>query len=581
MCLEGESMPRIEQSSGPPPFTPASEPATPRIASARVAVDCADARGPVERIWTSVGYDELNWTYTPSGERALGVIGAVAERPYHVRTHYIFNSGIGWSLPHWGAGNVYHEDANGEPYYDFTIADRLYDAIVGAGHVPLVELAFTPRALVPDDARERFAYTPSPTLPGEYEAGHWSFPPKDYRKWGGLVRALVAHCAERYGPERVRGWLWELWNEPDIFYWRGTPQEYYALYDVTANAVLSALPGARVGGPATTGDLLGNGPAFLRGFLGHCERAGTPLHFVSFHTKGAHFRPWRVYGPVGAEAPEKQSPSSLKMLREVRTGLEIVAEHARYRDLPCVVDECDASVPAHWGAYDNANYGYRNTEYFAVFQCKLMKKLLDLNDACGARVHQATTWSFYFEGERFFEGTRSLFTAGLVQKPVLNAYRMLARLGCTRLAAEADRAWPLGRLDAGEAGMPEEVDALATRDGDGRIAVLVWRHADDQYLADKLEAEVEVTLRGLAPEATSARVRHYRIDAYHSNSHAIWRDLGAPQDPTREQLRTIEERQGLETVEPDRVERIDAGALTLTVRMPLPAVSLLEVTPRY
>jgi xylan 1,4-beta-xylosidase len=52
-------------------------------------------------------------------------------------------------------------------------------------------------------------------------------------------------------------------------------------------------------------------------------------------------------------------------------------------------------------------------------------------------VHQATTWSFYFEGERFFEGTRSLFTAQGIQKPVLNAYRMLSRLGDTRLAVES------------------------------------------------------------------------------------------------------------------------------------------------
>jgi len=551
----------------------------PRIANARVDVDCADRREPVERIWTSIGYDELNWTYTAAGKRALRVIGEIAERPYYVRAHYIFNSGIGWSLPHWGAGNVYHEDANGEPYYDFSIADRLYDAIVEAGHVPLVELAFTPRALVPDDATERFAYTPSPTQPGEYEAGLWSFPPRDYRKWGGLVRALVEHCSERYGAERVREWLWELWNEPDIFYWRGTPEEYYPLYDVTADAVLSALPGARVGGPATTGDLRGHGPGFLRGFLEHCEHASTPLHFVSFHTKGAHFRPWRVYGPVGAEAPVKQSPSSLKMLREVRAGLDTVAELPGYRDLPCIVDECDASVPAHWGVYDNANYGYRNTEYFAVFQCKLMKKLLDLNNACGARVHRATTWSFYFEGERCFEGTRSLFTAHLIQKPVLNAYRMLARLGHTRLAVEADRTWPLERLDDGEAGMPEEVDALATLGEEGQISVMIWRHADDQYFMDGSEAVVEVTLRGLQPEAASAWVTHYRIDAQNSNSHSVWRGLGTPQDPSDEQLRAIKERQGLEMCEPQRVETIEGGVLTLTVRLPLPAVSLLQITP--
>jgi xylan 1,4-beta-xylosidase len=149
------------------------------------------------------------------------------------------------------------------------------------------------------------------------------------------------------------------------------------------------------------------------------------------------------------------------MLREVRAALAAVSAHPEFRDLPCIVDECDASVPAHWGVYDNANFAYRNSEYFGVFQCKLMKKLLDLDALGGARVHQATTWSFYFEAERFFEGTRSLFTAQGIEKPVLNAYRMLSRLGDTRVAVESSHAWPLERLDDGEPQMPEDIDALA------------------------------------------------------------------------------------------------------------------------
>ncbi|MDP8922841.1 MAG: glycoside hydrolase, partial [Chloroflexota bacterium] len=501
------------------------------------------------------------------------------EQPYYVRPHYVFNSGIGWSLPHWRAGNVYHEDARGNPFYDFTLVDRAYHAIVQAGLKPLVELAFTPRALVPDDAEARFKFERSPTRWSPYEAGLWSFPPKDYARWGGLVRALVEHCVQRYGAAHVRGWLWELWNEPDITYWRGTIEQFCALYDVTAAAVKAALPDARVGGPTTTGDLGPgrHGQEFLKGFLDHCERAGTPLDFVSFHTKGGRFDPWRVYGPVGGPAPEKQSPSMMKMLREVRASLATVGGFARFRDLPCIVDECDASVPSHWGLYDNANFAYRNGEYYPVFQCKLMKKLLDLNDASPAKVAQATTWSFYFEGERYFEGTRSLFTAGGIEKPVLNAYRMLSRLGTLRLATASDRSWSLDRLDDGEAGMPEEVDVLAAFNGSDRVSVLVWRHADDQYLTDPAGADVNVALDRLPFEGATARVRHWRIDADHSNSHAAWQAAGAPQDPSEAQLRAIADRQGLELYEADRDEPIADGRLSLTVRLPLPSVSLLEI----
>jgi xylan 1,4-beta-xylosidase len=573
----------ISDVTGSEPLSTPADEAGARIAQATVRVDCAAWQGPVRRIWTSLGCDELNWMYTPRGKRALRTIGHLAEQPYYVRPHYIFNSGIGWSLPHWGSGNVYHEDAAGNPAYDFSIADQVYDSIVEAGLKPLVELAFTPKALVPDDAAEHFAFTPSPTQWSPYEAGLWSFPPKDYARWGGLVAALVGHCVERYGAEHVRGWLWELWNEPDISYWRGTPEQFFQLYDVTAAAVKAISPEALVGGPTTTGDL---GPGrqgneFLRGFLAHCARAGTTLDFVSFHTKGGSFEPWRVYGPLGGPAPRKQSPSSLKMLREIRGALSAVAEHPQFRDLPCIVDECDASVPAHWGVYDNANFAYRNTEYFPVFQCKLMKKLLDLNDTSDAHVDQATTWSFYFEGERFFEGTRSLFTAENVEKPVLNAYRMLARLGDTRLGVQSSHAWSLDDLDAGQAGMPEEVDALATFNGSDCVTVLVWRHADDQYRVDTEQSEVQLRIERIPFDSASARIRHWRIDADHSNSHTAWQAAGAPQDPSEGQLQAIKDRQGLELFEPERDQSVHDGALELRLRLPLPSVSLFEIRAGY
>src|SRR6185503_3186263 len=191
-CGRSQPSSRICRVSTTPPMSP-------HLTEATVRVDCGDPRGPLRRIWTSFGFDEINWTSMPAGKRHLRTIAAFAEQPYYVRSHYIFNSGIGWSLPHWGAGNVYHEDASGRPFHDFSIADQVYDAVVHAGHRPLVELAFTPRALVPDGAEKTFPFEPSPAQWSPYEAGLWAMPPKDYQKWGGLVRALVEHCVARYG----------------------------------------------------------------------------------------------------------------------------------------------------------------------------------------------------------------------------------------------------------------------------------------------------------------------------------------------------------------------------------------------
>ncbi|WP_432511514.1 GH39 family glycosyl hydrolase [Kineococcus sp. SYSU DK001] len=555
------------------PRSAPSDPTAPHVETATVVVDASSDRGPLTRLWESIGYDEINWTYTPTGRQLLKTFGEFSPRPFLVRPHYVFCSGTGFGIPHWGNGNVYHEDADGNPFYDFTIADQTYDAIVEAGHHVLVELAFTPRDLLPPEADE-LEVVPSPTVYSNYEAGAWAYPPKDYGMWGGLVAAHARHCLERYGADEVREWLWELWNEPDIFYWKGTPQQFYDLYTVTAEAVRSVLPDAKVGGPAVTG----GGVEFLRGFLEHTSTHDVPLDFVSFHTKGSAFTPWRVYGPTGAAAPEQQNPSAHKMLYEIRRMQRVVAEFPQYHSLPAIVDECDAGVPAHYSVYDNANFGFQNTEYYPVFQVKLFKKILDLNESEAVTVEQATSWSFYFEGERYFEGTRAFLTAGGVEKPLLNAYRMVSRLGGRRLDATSTAMSPVEDLDAGDGrSMREEVDVLASTDAAGRVTVLVWRHTDDQYRTDDGPVAVDLRVEGLTGTAYS--VSHHRIDATRSNAHTVWVGQGRPQNPTAEQVAAMKERQGLEELEPARTVEVD-GTFSAVVELPLPSVSMLVLEPR-
>ena len=119
-------------------------------------------------------------------------------------------------------------------------------------------------------------------------------------KWGELCHQWAKHCVEKYGQAEVEKWYWEVWNEPNIFYWHGgdrgmnaaaVRQEYFKLYDYAVDGVRQALPSARVGGPETAG---GAGGPFLREFLEHCARGtnyatgktGSPLDFISFHAKG-------------------------------------------------------------------------------------------------------------------------------------------------------------------------------------------------------------------------------------------------------------------------------------------------------
>jgi xylan 1,4-beta-xylosidase len=555
----------------------------PRPEPVRVDIDASAVEAELTRLWTSIGYDEINWTYTPRGRDVLATLAGFGDGSYLVRSHYMFTSGTGMGLPHWGAGNVYHEHPDGAPWFDFQVLDRAYDTVVEMGHVPIVELGFTPRALVPDDAAQRFAFQPgSPTQYSEYEAGWWSFPPKSLTRWAELVAATAEHYAKRYGRARVADWYWEVWNEPDIGYWRGSVGEYLELYRASAEAIRSVLPDAKVGGPATTGDLVpvgalpAKGPDFLGSFLDFCTGQEVPLDFVTFHTKGAYFRPWRSYLPPGAGSGP-QSPSMVKMLREVRHSLRQVAESPALADVECLADECDASVPAHHGSYDNSNFGYRNTEYFPVFQVSLMKKLLDLPEARTARLRAATAWAFYIEGERCFEGTRSLVTYGGIEKPVLGAYRLLGRLGRRRLRATSTAAWPVRLIDEAQS-VPEEVDVLAATSDDGRVTALVWRHDDDQHRGQQPERPVRVTIRGLG--AGPVLVRQWRIDSAHGNTYQAWRALGAPDYPSQADIERIADAGRLRPFEPERLELPSGGEIAIDLSLPLPSVSLLEVTPR-
>src|SRR5579862_7482201 len=111
---------------------------------AQVVVECHRRVGPLRRIWTSFGYDELNWTATPRGLQNLATLRSFMEVPYIVRAHNLFTSGPGRGLPHWSSGNVYHEDAAGRPVYDWSVIDPVFDAWVRNGCRPIVELGFCP-----------------------------------------------------------------------------------------------------------------------------------------------------------------------------------------------------------------------------------------------------------------------------------------------------------------------------------------------------------------------------------------------------------------------------------------------------
>src|SRR5256885_8261604 len=254
-----------------------------------IRVQADHAAGAMTPIWNYFGYDEPNYTYGENGKKLLGELAALSPVPVYVRVHNLLTSGDGSASLKWGSTNVYTEDAAGKPVYSWTIVDRIFDTFHQAGIRPLVEIGFMPEALSTHPQPYRHNFPQGPIFTG------WAYPPKDYKKWAELVFQFVQHLRERYGNDEVRSWLWEMWNEPDIDYWKGTREEFFKLYDYSVDAVLRAFPEARVGGPDSTGPSYPKAGEFLRGFLEHCAheknyvtgKTGSRLDFIAFHPKGS------------------------------------------------------------------------------------------------------------------------------------------------------------------------------------------------------------------------------------------------------------------------------------------------------
>jgi xylan 1,4-beta-xylosidase len=153
-----------------------------------VQVDLTRDQGVFMPVYRWFGYDESNYTTTQNGQALLHELHDLTPEPVYVRAHFLLTTGDGKPELKWSSSNVYSEDANGKPVYDWTILDGIFDAWVGAHVRPFVELGFMPKALSshPDPY-----HIPWPTKPGDVEG--WSFPPKDYAKWRELVRSRGAH----------------------------------------------------------------------------------------------------------------------------------------------------------------------------------------------------------------------------------------------------------------------------------------------------------------------------------------------------------------------------------------------------
>lgn len=549
-------LPQIAMAQSPPGDFPVN-----------ITVNAAQSKGTWRPIWRFFGADEPNYAYMTHGEELIRDMGELAPRQVFFRTHNLLTSGDGTPALKWGSTNIYTEDAAGNPVYDFTIVDRIFDTYLKHGVRPYAQIGFMPEAMSTRPQPYKHEWDPTKQYNAIYTG--WAYPPKDYKKWEELSFQWVKHCIERYSKEEVETWYWECWNEPNIQYWRGTPEEFRKTHDYAINGVRRALPTAKVGGA----DTAGSGGQFSRDFFEHCLRGtnfatgekGTPLDFVSFHAKGS---------PTNRDGHVVMGISN--QLRAVNDGFGIVASFPELKNTPIVIGESD---PEGCAACQGPQLAYRNGTMYSSYTAASFARKLDLADRHGVNFEGALTWAFEFEPYPYFAGFRSLATNG-VNKPVFNVFRMYSKMGLKgeRISAESDSAVSLDTmLQQRGGGVREKPDvaALANR-GENQVAVMVW-HYHDEDIAGPV-ANVSLKIGGLAKTSGPALLRHYRIDEKNSNSFAAWQAMGSPQEPSKGQYAELRQASELAELNPPKAISLTAEGVSLNFPLPRKGVSLVVVS---
>jgi xylan 1,4-beta-xylosidase len=530
-----------------------------------ISVDLSQKVGAMHPMWAYFGYDEPNYTYSWEGKKLLTELAELSRTPVFIRAHNMLTTHEGPpSAFKWGSTNAYTEDAAGNPVYDWTMVDSIVDIWVNRGMKPQMEIGFMPKALSTSPEPYRHNWMPGDPYNKVYTG--WAYPPKDYEKWGELVYRWVRHSVDRYGQAEVESWWWQLWNEPDIAYWQGTPEEFFKLYDYTAHAVKRALPTARVGGPNVTG----GGFRLMHDFLEHVRggqnhvtgRRGTPIDFIGFHAKGS---PQFVDGRVRTNmAPE---------LRSIDRHFEIIASFPEFRNLPVIIGEADpegcAACSVASGSRQNA---YRNGTMYSSYTAASFARMYELADLRRINFEGATSWAFTFENVPWFDGFRELATNG-VGKPVLNVFRMFGMMGGDRVAVAGNRMNAQHIIANGVRGEHADVGALASRQGK-EASVMVWNYHDDDVAAP--DANVSLSIRNVP--AARVLVRHYRIDEHHSNSYTAWLNMGSPQQVSKSQYAALEKAGKLELLDAPRWVDTRSGVATLPFALPRQGVSLVQLS---
>ncbi|MGC2161163.1 MAG: glycosyl hydrolase family 39 [Silvibacterium sp.] len=476
------------------------------VSAETVTIDAHAPTTPLPHFWEQMfGSGRANLSLRADYRDDLRTVKKITDFKY-VRFHAILDDENG----------VYDEDAQGNPVYNFSYIDQIYDGLLANGVRPYVEISFMPKKLAARLDYHAFWYKQIVS------------PPASYAKWDALMTAFAQHLVDRYGIDEVSKWYFEVWNEPNIDFWTGSPKEktYFELYDNTARALKAVNPRIRVGGPATAQ------AAWVGDLIAHTTENHVPLDFVSSHAYG-NDTSQNIFGDDRPIAPHQMVCAAVDKVHK-----QILASARPH-------------LPLIWSEF-NATYSNQSEITDSIY---MGPWLADTIRQCDGKVDLMSYWTFsdVFEEQGVvktpFYGGYGLIAEDDIPKPAFNAFAMLHALGDERIAEPED-------------------DVLVTRRKDGSLVMAAWNLVEPG--ATGSDKTITLTLKSVAPDA---RVTIERSDAQHGDTLAAWDRMGKPQYPSQAQIAALKK-----ASQPDAPEtgKLDHGHLTLT----LPPMGLVVVEIR-
>lgn len=426
----------------------------------------------------------------------------------YVRFHGIFDRDVG----------LYHVNKQGQPEYNFSYVDQIYDGLLANGVCPYVELSFMPEGLASSPEQQSFWYHP------------YISPPKNWNLWSDLVRRFAQHLVARYGLREVSQWYFEVWNEPNIGFWAGKPKQstYFQLYDAAARALKGVNSSLRVGGPATAQ------VGWIVAFINHCVRDRVPVDFVSTH----------VYGDDTAENVfGTHKPISRRDM--VSLAVKKVHDEVKASQLP--------NLPIIFSEY-NASY----MNIVDVTDSPFMGPwLAETISRCDGLVNMLSYWDFsdVFEEQgvvkKPFYGGYGLVATGNIPKASYNDFALLHRLGTRRLTEQRG-------------------PFIVTQRSDGTIAIALWNYAPPGNGGNP--RTYNLSFRGLRG---AHRALIWIVDGNHGSPLATWEAMGKPGFPSRGQEAIL--RRAARLPQPT-IQMIPVDNQVLTLRLAPHALALIDLT---